>query len=156
MLKYLNYDIVCQEVPGEVSLAINITNCPCHCPGCHSAYLAEDTGSPLTTEAVDKLIKQKADGVTCILLMGGDASPADVNAIAHHIKQHHPTLKTAWYSGRTIISGEVDPRNFNYIKIGPYISHLGPLNKRTTNQRLYRTTQDGTLEDITSLFWRKR
>ncbi len=156
MLKYLNYDIVCQEVPGEVSLAINITNCPCHCPGCHSQYLAEDTGEPLTTEAVDQLIKQKAEGVTCILLMGGDASPADVNAIACHIKQHHPTLKTAWYSGRTVIAREVDPHNFDYIKIGPYISHLGPLNKRTTNQRLYRTAADGTMEDITSLFWRTR
>ncbi len=152
----MNYDIVCQEVPGEVSLAINITNCPCHCPGCHSAYLAEDTGEPLSTDALDQLIKQKADGVTCVLLMGGDASPADVNALARHIKEHHPTLKTAWYSGRTIIAGEINLKNFNFIKVGPYINHLGPLNKRTTNQRLYRITKEGTPEDITHLFWHKR
>ena len=30
MLKYANYDIVFQEVPDEVTLAINISNCPNH------------------------------------------------------------------------------------------------------------------------------
>ncbi len=155
MLKYLNYDIVCQEVPGEVSLAVNITNCPCHCPDCHSKYLAEDIGEPLTFSAIDQLITKKADGVTCILLMGGDVSPADVNALVAHIKRYHPSLKTAWYSGRTVISDEIDLRNFDFIKVGPYISHLGPLNFRTTNQRMYRCLKDGELEDITKLFWKK-
>ena len=28
MLKYANFDIVFQEVPDEVTLAINISNCP--------------------------------------------------------------------------------------------------------------------------------
>ena len=36
MLKYANFDVVFQEVPDEVTLAINITNCPNQCPGCHS------------------------------------------------------------------------------------------------------------------------
>ena len=36
MLKYANFDIVFQEVPEEVTLAINISNCPNQCPGCHS------------------------------------------------------------------------------------------------------------------------
>lgn len=41
MLKYVNTDIVFQEFPDEVTLAINLSNCPCHCPGCHSSYLWE-------------------------------------------------------------------------------------------------------------------
>ncbi len=156
MLKYANYDIVCQEVPGEVSLAINISGCPCHCPGCHSGYLAGDIGTPLTGEELDRLVEREAEGVTCVALMGGDASPAEVSGLARHIKECHPALRVAWYSGRTVVSGEIDRRYFDYIKVGPYISHLGPLNSRTTNQRMYRRAKDGTMEDITHLFWRKR
>ena len=47
MLKYVNTDVVFQEIPDEVTLAINISNCPCHCPGCHSRYLWEDIGLSL-------------------------------------------------------------------------------------------------------------
>ena len=46
MLKYANFDIVFQEVPEEVTLAINISNCPNQCPGCHSKYLWENKGKP--------------------------------------------------------------------------------------------------------------
>ena len=52
MLKYVNTDIVFQEIPDEVTLAINISNCPCHCPGCHSHYLWEDIGLPLDTDLI--------------------------------------------------------------------------------------------------------
>ena len=37
---------------------------------------------------------------------------------------------------------------FDYVKIGPYIESLGPLNSVTTNQRLYHHR-----EDITARFW---
>ena len=56
MLKYANTDIVFQEIPDEVTLAINITNCPCHCPGFHSHYLWEDIGLPLDTDAIDAFV----------------------------------------------------------------------------------------------------
>ena len=56
MLKYVNTDVVFQEIPDEVTLAINISNCPCHCPGCHSRYLWEDIGLSLDTEAIDAFI----------------------------------------------------------------------------------------------------
>ncbi|MCD8303983.1 MAG: anaerobic ribonucleoside-triphosphate reductase activating protein [Prevotellaceae bacterium] len=155
-LKFTNYDIVCQEVPGEISLALNISGCPCRCPECHSKYLWADTGEPLTKDALSRLIEQEAQGATCVLFMGGDASPSSLNSLALHVRQHHPALKVAWYSGRTVISPDIDKGNFDYIKLGPYISHLGPLNKETTNQRLYRLRKGGEMEDITRLFWRKR
>ena len=43
-LKYLGYSIVFQEVPDEVTLAINISGCPHKCEGCHSKYLWEYDG----------------------------------------------------------------------------------------------------------------
>ena len=71
-MKLYNYDIVFQEVPDEVSLAINITNCPNHCEGCHSPHLWDDIGEELTTELLSSLIAQYEKLITCVLLMGGD------------------------------------------------------------------------------------
>ena len=155
MLKYVNTGIVFQEIPDEVTLAINISNCPCRCPGCHSHYLWEDIGLPLDADAIDAFIQKYGDDITCIALMGGDADPKAVNQLAQYIHEAHPEFKVAWYSGRIRISGAIKKTDFDYIKIGPFIKHLGPLKSPTTNQRLYRLTDDGTFEDITSRFWKK-
>ena len=52
MLKYVNHDIVFQEFPDEVTLAVNLSRCPCACPGCHSTYLWGDNGEELTEDYV--------------------------------------------------------------------------------------------------------
>lgn len=155
MLKYANSDIVFQEIPDEVTLAINISNCPCHCPGCHSYYLWEDIGLPLDTNAIDAFVEEYGDDITCICFMGGDSDPKGVNLLAQHIHEKHPQFKVAWYSGRTVISAAINKQNFDYIKIGPFIKHLGPLKSPTTNQRLYRQNEQGEFEEITSRFWKK-
>ncbi len=153
MLKYLNSDIVFQEIPDEVTFAINLSGCPCRCPGCHSPYLWGDVGEPLTVEALDGLIKECHSHITCVALMGGDAAPAEVNRMMSHLRKDYPELHTAWYSGRTILSSEIDRNNFDYIKLGPYLAHLGALRSPSTNQRLYRV-KNGNLQDITSRFWK--
>ena len=155
MLKYVNTGIVFQEIPDEVILAINISNCPCHCPGCHSRYLWEDVGLPLNTDAIDAFVEQYGTDITCISFMGGDADPKGVNLLAQYIHEEHPQFKVAWYSGKTVISAAINKQDFDYIKIGPFIKHLGPLKKPTTNQRLYRQNAQGEFEDITSRFWKK-
>ena len=155
MLKYVNTGIVFLEIPDEVTLAINISNCPCHCPGCHSRYLWEDIGLPLNTDAIDAFVEQYGTDITCISFMGGDADPKGVNLLAQYIHEEHPQFKVAWYSGKTVISAAVNKQDFDYIKIGPFIKHLGPLKKPTTNQRLYRQNAQGEFEDITSRFWKK-
>ena len=155
MLKYVNTGIVFQEIPDEVTLAINISNCPCHCPGCHSHYLWEDVGLPLTTEALDDFVGKYGTNLTCIAFMGGDNDPRGVDQLAEYIHEEYPELRVAWYSGRTVISALINKDNFDYIKIGPFIKHLGPLKKNTTNQRLYRRTDTGDFEDITARFWKK-
>ena len=155
MLKYVNTGIVFQEIPDEVTLAINISNCPCHCPRCHSRYLWEDIGLPLNTDAIDVFVEQYGTDITCISFMGGDADPKGVNLLAQYIHEEHPQFKVAWYSGKTVISAAINKQDFDYIKIGPFIKHLGPLKKPTTNQRLYRQNAQGEFEDITSRFWKK-
>ena len=155
MLKYVNTDVVFQEIPDEVTLAINLSNCPCRCSGCHSQYLWDDIGLPLDTDAIDDFVRKFGADITCIAFMGGDGDPKGVNMLAQYIHEEHPQFKVAWYSGRLRIPREVNKQDFDYIKVGPYIRHLGPLKSPTTNQRLYRQDEDGNFEDITSRFWKK-
>ena len=155
MLKYVNTGIVFQEIPDEVTLAINISNCPCRCPGCHSRYLWENIGLPLDTAAIDDFVEQYGTDITCIAFMGGDGDPRGVGQLAEYIHEEHPQFHVAWYSGRIRIPSVVSVTDFDYIKIGPYIRHLGPLKEPTTNQRLYRIQPDGQMVDITERFWRR-
>ena len=153
MLKYVNTGVVFQEIPDETTLAINISGCPCRCPGCHSQYLWDDVGEPLTQSVLDDFVVQYGADITCLAFMGGDADPLEVNRLARYVHERWPQLRVAWYSGRLRVPSAVRKQDFDYIKIGPYIRHLGPLKKPTTNQRLYRRRPDGTFEDITSRFW---
>lgn len=155
MLKYVNTGVVFQEIPDETTLSVNISRCPCHCPGCHSSYLAEDIGEVLDEAAIDGFVREFGGDITCISLMGGDAEPETVDSLAQYIRKRHPRYRVAWYSGRIRISPRIDRQNFDYIKIGPYIAHLGSLTSPTTNQRLYKVASDGELTDITARFWKK-
>ncbi|MBO4574383.1 MAG: anaerobic ribonucleoside-triphosphate reductase activating protein [Bacteroidales bacterium] len=151
MLKYYNYDIVFQEVPDETSLAINLTNCPNHCNGCHSPHLWEDTGAELTEQELDRLAEIYKGDITCICIMGGDAAKHEVENLARHIK-HDLRLKMAWYSGRYDKPSNIE--DFDYIKFGPYIPEKGGLKSPDTNQRFYKVV-DGELIDKTERFQRK-
>ena len=82
MIKYVNTEVVFQEIPDETTLAINLSGCPCRCPGCHSSYLWDDIGEPLTADALEALIQANDGMVTCVSLMGGDADPAAVDQLA--------------------------------------------------------------------------
>lgn len=152
MLKYVNYDIVFQEFPDEVTLAINLSLCPNGCLGCHSAYLKDDLGEELTEERLFALLDDVEGEVTCVGLMGGDNDPAAVGRLARAVKRKYgDRLKTGWYSGRD--EWPTDRAAFNYVKLGPYRAEQGSLKSPTTNQRLYRQSADGTFEDITKRFW---
>lgn len=155
MLKYLNTGIVFQEIPDEVTLSINITNCPCRCPSCHSQYLWQDIGEPLTPMVLDKFMDEYKSEITCVCFMGGDADPGYVERLASYMHREHPGMKVAWYSGRQRIPAGINRKVFDYVKLGPYIEHLGCLKERTTNQRLYKRAVGDDFTDITPRFWEK-
>jgi len=154
MLKYLNTDIVFQEVPDETSLAINITGCPCRCPGCHSPHLWGDTGLPLDTKAIDSMMASQGENITCVCFMGGDAAPCQVESLAAYIHRCYPRHKVAWYSGRQYVPHNIDKQQFDYIKVGPYIAHLGSLKSIHSNQYMLKRMNDGTFVNITHRFRR--
>ena len=165
MLRLADFDIVVQEVPNETTLALNLSECPNRCPGCHSLHLWEATGDPLTIPVLDDLL-ERYPYVTCVAIMGGDNDPASVLQMAQTIRQRH--RKVAWYSGAnalpadwTITAAEeaIVPNSdesplacFDFIKVGPYVEALGGLKCRTTNQRFYRV-ENGRLIDCTEQFW---
>ena len=154
MLKYVDTLVSFQEVPDEISLCINISNCPNHCKGCHSVYLQEDIGKPLTDKTLQTLIKQNT-GISCVCLMGGDKDPQYINELAKFI--HTLNLKVGWYSGKNFLSKNIDLKNFDYVKIGQYKEELGPLNNPNTNQKMFKInhqTDPIECENITYKFWK--
>lgn len=154
MLRYYNYDVVCQEIVDEITLAVNITNCPNHCEGCHSQWLWEDTGEELTEKTLYDIVSKYASAITCVCFMGGDREPEAVEKLAEYVHATWPELKVAWYSGREKICEKINKHTFQYIKTGPYKKELGGLKSRNTNQRLYKINAAGEDEDITYCFWK--
>lgn len=153
MIKYVPSmtSVVMEEIPDMVTLAVDISNCQGNCVGCHSPFLKTDIGEELTPGVIDSLVGDNF-GVNCFAFMGeGNDLPA-LLSLASHVRSLG--LAAALYSGRNEVEEEVW-RSFDYVKVGPYIEAFGPLNSRTTNQRLYRIHPDGTREDITFRFWHK-
>lgn len=95
--------------------------------------------------------------------MGGDQAPNTISWLAKCVKEDYPKLKVAWYSGKQEIDQNLYTEYFDYIKLGPYIENLGPLNSPTTNQRLDSYSKffsDHSILgkgwwDITYKFWKK-
>ena len=155
MLRFLSYNIVFQEVPGEVTLAINLSNCPNHCKGCHSPDLQQDAGERLDEKVIEKLLARYGDAITCICFMGGDADPQAVERLSRYVRKISSNrLKTAWYSGKPKLPEDFAASSFDYIKLGPYVARLGGLDSPDTNQRFYRV-EDGEMKDLTTCFWNK-
>ena len=151
MIKYYSSSIVFQEVPDEITLALEITGCPHRCPECHSPWLQEPIGRELTREECSRLISSNP-GITCVCFMGGDRNHSEIAELCKLI--HFKGLKTAIYSG----DEEMDPELIDYMdyyKIGPYIKELGPLNAPTTNQRFYRI-ENSKVTDLTKSFLPKK
>ena len=140
--------VVLEEIPDRVSLAVEISNCRGNCVGCHSPFLRKDIGDELTPAIVDALIADNF-GVDCFLFLGEGKDPAALLTLAAHIRSAHPAMSLALYSGREELEPEVWDA-FDYVKVGPYLPECGPLNERSTNQRLYHHRKD-----ITPRFWHK-
>ncbi len=149
MLKYTDYDIVFREIPNEVTLAINLSNCPHRCVGCHSPQLQQDIGEELNEKSLEKIIKNYGDFITCVCFMGGDSSPVEIEKLADFVKKKwDKKLKIGWYSGNDKVSSLISVKNFNFVKLGGYKHQLGGLDNQNTNQRLY-CIENQEFNDIT-------
>ena len=117
MVRYHNFDIVFAEIPCETTLAINITNCPNRCRGCHSPHLQADMGRVLDEAELCGILARYGRSVTCVCFMGGDAAPHEIAALADVVRRKFPMLHTGWYSGRARLPEGVRPQSFDYLSL---------------------------------------
>ena len=153
-MKYVDTLVSFSEIPDEITLCINISNCPNKCEECHSPWLQKNIGIELNNYELYDIIN-KNSGISCVCFMGGDSNPEEINDLAIKIKSKN--LKVGWYSGNSEISDKINIKNFDYIKIGPYLKDKGPLSDKNTNQKMYEIihfTGMNSLKDITYKFWK--
>lgn len=149
-LKYIGYTIACQEVPDEVSIVFNISDCPYKCRGCHSQYLWEYDGKYISDD-IESILYQYENLATCVCFMGGDQNLPEIKEMLKQCKLHG--FKTCIYSGSNDVDTFKDVYNeIDYLKIGEYKEELGGLKNKSTNQVFYKKNDVGEYEDCTYLF----
>lgn len=163
-LRYKGYAIVMQEIPDEITLALNICGCPYKCEGCHSKFLWDNDGEILNYDELKKLLDKYGQYITCVCFMGGDWNLPALLDLLVLIADYG--LKTAIYSGsdekKTFEA--LQKLYFDYIKMGSYQAEKGGLDSIKTNQRLYVPVlqfKNGSsfsvkYIDITWKFWKPR
>ena len=152
MVKYTEYSVVFREIPDKVTLAIDISNCPNHCVGCHSPELRRNIGIELTECELDRLITEN-NGVNCVCFMGEGNDIETIASLVSYVKDKYGLL-TGLYTGKDEFDDMVFYGKLDYLIIGHYDEKCGPIDKKTTNQRMYMI-ENGIKTDITNLFWRK-
>lgn len=132
-MRFSTVDIVLQEVPGEISLALGISGCPLRCDGCHSPYLRNGRhGTHLTTSIFLNLLEKYRGYISCVLFLGGEWHPVELVGFLEMARAFG--LKTALYTGQEAVSEELVAQ-LTYLKTGEYKEALGGLSCETTNQR---------------------
>ncbi|MCK5402348.1 MAG: anaerobic ribonucleoside-triphosphate reductase activating protein [Flavobacteriaceae bacterium] len=130
---YYDFQVVLQEVPGEVSLCFSISGCPIQCKGCHSPYLwKENNGCLLTKDSFENLLEKYCNLATCILFMGGEWHEdklINFLKLAKKLKYN-----TCLYTGKDIVSNDI-LKELTWVKTGKWIQSLGGLNNDKTNQK---------------------
>ena len=145
-----NY-ITTQDVPDELALAISLSGCPIHCKGCHSAFTWDPFFGELLTDDMFRNIIKNNKYASCVLFYGGEWQLERLLELIEIAKEYN--LKVCLYTGLEL--EKVDKKLINsldYLKVGPYIEQLGGLNKKTTNQKMYKI-ENGKLIDITNKFY---
>lgn len=149
-MKIYNYDIVYREIPDEVSLMLMISGCKEKCKFCHSPWLKLDVGEELNYNYLQNLIDKYKFSITTILFMGGEHVQTELIPFVKQVKENN--LKSAWYCGKDEVENKELLSNLDYYKIGSYKHDKGPLNVKTTNQKLF-LNKNNNIEDITYKFW---
>ncbi len=130
---YYDFQVVFQEVPGEISLCFSISGCSMFCKGCHSPFLwKKGNGSLLTEEVYSSLLNQYKNLATCVLFMGGEWHPKELIKMLQEAKNKN--YKTCLYTGEKSVSKEIY-KQLTWLKTGKWKQDLGGLDSKITNQR---------------------
>jgi anaerobic ribonucleoside-triphosphate reductase activating protein len=131
----MKYEIVkttFNEVPNEVSLTFLITGCPLACEGCHSSQSWENNGTELTEEHLLELILKYEFIISTVCFLGGEWERENMVSLLKIVKSSN--LKTCLYTGLNKVHPDIE-NELDFIKTGRWISTLGGLTSKTTNQK---------------------
>lgn len=132
-MRFVNEQIVWQEVPGETSLAYTITGCPLRCKGCHSSeYRNPKLGEPLYSDYFQSRLETYRGLISCVVFFGGEWLPALLQPLLEQARRAN--LNTCLYSGFDLIPDCLLP-HLTYVKTGAWIAARGGLDNPNTNQR---------------------
>jgi len=132
-MNYYDFQVVFQEVPGEISLCFSICGCPIKCEGCHSPYLwKEENGELLSHQRFYELLVQYKTLATCVVFMGGEWHEDHLIELLKTAKEQQ--YKTCLYTGSDTVSSVV-LKELNWVKTGKWIPELGGLDSEHTNQK---------------------
>lgn len=143
-------DIVFQELPDHISLAISIAGCGHKCKGCHSPIMQDATnGRELTDEIFRQYLDRYKGCISAVIFFSGALYPIELIPKLKEARKYG--LKTALYTGFDTIDENL-AKYLDYLKTGHYDEKLGALDSPTTNQKMIDLN---TGEDITYKFNRK-
>jgi len=145
-MHYHDFQVVFQEVPGEISLCFSISGCSLQCNGCHSPYLwKEGFGTQLSEKYYNEILKKYKNYATCVLFMGGEwHKEALILKLKSAIEKGY---KTCLYTGENNISDNI-LNNLTWIKTGKWEQALGGLSCLTTNQKFIEVKTNKSLNHL--------
>ena len=130
---YHDFQIVLQEVPGEISLCFSISGCSIQCEGCHSPFLwKEGNGKLLTENHFNNLLDQYGSLASCVLFMGGEWREKELIKMLKSAKNKN--FNTCLYTGEEKVSKQIESE-LTWIKTGKWKRQLGGLDSEITNQK---------------------
>jgi len=143
---YHDFQVVFQEVPGEISLCFSISGCSLQCKGCHSPYLwKEGFGIKLTENYYNQILKKYRNYATCVLFMGGEWHREELILKLKLAK--NKGYKTCLYTGENHVSKQII-ENLTWIKTGKWEQALGGLSCLTTNQKFIEVKTNKSLNHL--------
>ncbi|CAM1351387.1 anaerobic ribonucleoside-triphosphate reductase activating protein [Tenacibaculum insulae] len=141
-----NFQIVLQEVPGEISLCFSISGCSLRCEGCHSPFLwKEGSGTFLSEINFEKYLEQYQKFATCVLFMGGEWHEKTLVKFLKIAKAK--TYKTCLYTGEKQVSKTI-LNELTWIKTGKWKKALGGLESLKTNQKFIEIATNTNLNHL--------
>ena len=146
-MRFHDFQIVLQEVPGEVSLCWSITGCSIQCEGCHSPFLwKKGSGTELTPYLYLEVLEKYKELASCVLFMGGEWHEKELVVRLREAKEFG--LKTCLYTGEDSVSEDIS-KQLDLLKTGKWDAAKGGLESEGTNQIL-RDVRTG--ENLNYLF----
>lgn len=141
-----NFQIVLQEVPGEISLCFSISGCSLKCKGCHSPFLwKEGNGVLLTKKVYVEILKKYKNLGTCVLFMGGEWHEKELEDNLKLAKKEG--YETCLYTGEDEISNRLK-NQLTWLKTGKWNEKLGGLDSDTTNQKFIEVKANKNLNHL--------